>query len=124
VLDFMHLRNDPVLKERRCKLRQNQTDAEKMLWKHLRNKQFYGLKFFRQYSIGPYIIDFYCPQLELAIELDGSQHAENDIREYDAVRTDYLKEHRLKVIRFWNNDVLSNINGVLEKITPPSLPLP
>jgi len=120
----MHLRNDPVLKERRCKLRQNQTDAEKMLWKHLRNKQFYGLKFFRQYSIGPYIIDFYCPQLELAIELDGSQHAENDIREYDAVRTDYLKEHRLKVIRFWNNDVLSNINGVLEKITPPSLPLP
>ncbi len=121
-------RNALILKQRRRDLRRNQTDAEKTFWAHVRNKQFMGLKLFRQYSIGPYILDFYCPKKKLAIELDGGGHNENDQSEYDAVRTEYLKTREIDVMRFWNNDVLQNISGVLtsiaEKITPPSLPLP
>ena len=119
--------NNPNLKQRRRKLRHNQTDAEKAFWSHVRNKQFYGMKFFRQYSLGPYILDFYCPALRLAIELDGGQHNQDAAKEYDSARSEYLKEHRIGVLRFWNNDVLLNIQGVLEelgkRITPPNLPL-
>jgi very-short-patch-repair endonuclease len=121
------IRNDPQFKERRRELRRNQTEAEKLLWGYLRNKQFYGLKFFRQYSVGPYIIDFYCPKLRLAVELDGGQHSEEEVRGYDMVRSDYLRAQGIETIRFWNNDVMKNIEGVLlkiaEKITPPCLPL-
>jgi len=85
------LRNDPTLKQRRRELRRDQTDAEKALWTKVRNKQFFGMKFFRQYSIGSYILDFYCPTVKLAIELDGGQHNQNDNREYDSARSEYLK---------------------------------
>jgi len=118
------LRNDPVLKERRRELRLNQTEAEKTLWKHLRNRQIYGMKFFRQFSVGPYILDFYCPQLRLAIELDGGQHTEDAAREYDAARSAYLQAHGIDVMRFWNHDVLNKTESVmrkvLEKVTPPT----
>ena len=63
--------NKTGIKERRRELRKNQTDVERLLWKQIRNKNFFGLKFFRQYSVGAYIVDFYCPKLKLAIELDG-----------------------------------------------------
>ena len=122
------VRNTPLLKQRRRDLRHNQTEAEKVFWKHVRSKQFQGLKFFRQYSIGPYILDFYCPKINISIELDGGGHNEDDQREYDAVRTEYLEEQGIEVLRFWNHDVLQNINGILnrmaERITPPNLPLP
>ena len=62
------LRNDPTLKQQRRELRHNQTDAERTLWAKVRNKQFFGMRFFRQYSIGPYILDFYCPTVKLAVE--------------------------------------------------------
>ena len=121
-------RNDPLLKQRRRELRRNQTETEKTFWMHVRNKQFYGIKFFRQYSTGPYILDFYCPELKLAIELDGGQHTQDDNQEYDVARSTYLKAHGINVMRFWNHEVLKNINGVLasikERITPPGLPLP
>jgi len=84
------------------------------IWGYLRNKQFYGLKFFRQYSVGPYILDFYCPRLRLGVELDGGQHAEEEIREYDMARSEYLRAQEIEVIRFWNNEVMKN---------PPNLPL-
>ena len=120
------LRNDPALKQRRQELRRNQTEAEKTLWAHLRYKQFFGMRFFRQYSIGAYILDFYCPQLRLAIELDGGQHTEDNTREYDIARSDYLKGQGIEVIRFWNHEVLLDTGSVLiklsEKITPPNLP--
>lgn len=120
------LRNDPALKNRRRELRRNQTGAEKELWAHLRNKQFYEMKFFRQYSIGPYILDFYCPTIKLAVELDGGQHNQSENKEYDLVRSQYLKSHGIDVIRFWSNEVLLNMEGVLAalglKVTPPSLP--
>ena len=119
--------NKTILKERRRELRHNQTDAEKALWKHLRNKSFRGLKFFRQYSVSAYIIDFYCPEYKIAAELDGGQHAEKENKEYDRARTANLASLGIKIIRFWNNDVLRNIEGVLEEITgrltpPPSAP--
>ena len=104
-------------------IRKNQTDVERLLWKQIRNKNFFGLKFFRQYSVGAYIVDFYCPKLKLAIELDGGQHAEEGNKEYDKIRTDYLKSMGIKVMRFWNNDVIHNIEGVLEEIKK-NQPLP
>ena len=120
------LRNDPTLKQRRRDLRRNQTDAEKILWAHLRNRQLYGMKFFRQYSIGPYILDFYCPAFKLAIELDGGQHNHCENKEYDAVRSEYLKAQSINVIRFWNHEVLLNMEGIWDKlmlrVTPPHLP--
>src|SRR3990172_12092957 len=115
--------NKTGIKERRRELRKNQTDVERLLWKQIRNKNFFGLKFFRQYSVGAYIVDFYCPKLKLAIELDGGQHAEEGIKEYDKIRTDYLKLMGIKVMRFWNNDVIHNIEGVLEEINK-NQPLP
>jgi len=121
------LRNDPTLKKRRRELRRNQTEAEKMVWAHLRNKQFYGMKFFRQYSIGPYILDFYCPTVKLAIELDGGQHNQPENKGYDLARSEFLKAQSIDVIRFWNHEVLLNMEGLLSelasKITPLHPPL-
>jgi len=71
------------------------------------------MKFFRQYSLVPYILDFYCPEKKLAVELDGGQHNQPDGREYDAARTIYLNANGIEVMRFWNNEVLGNMDGVL-----------
>ena len=117
------LRNDPTLKQRRRELRRNQSDAERALWAKVRNKQFFGMKFYRQYSIGPYILDFYCPTVKLAVELDGGQHNQGDNMEYDAARSEYLKAQGIDVMRFWNNEVLLDIQGVLSKITLKVTPL-
>lgn len=120
------MRNDPQLKQRRRELRLNQTDAEKVFWARVRNRQFNGMRFFRQYSLGPYILDFYCTEVRLAVELDGGQHAWSDNREYDAFCSEYLKVHGIEVIRFWDNEALSDIQGVLNelflKVTSPNLP--
>jgi very-short-patch-repair endonuclease len=110
------LNNDPGLKHLRRELRKNQTDAEKALWTHVRNRKLQGLRFIRQYSVGHYILDFYCPELKTAIELDGGQHNETGGKAHDVIRTGYLKAQGIDVIRFWNNDVLKNIQGVLTKI--------
>ena len=109
-------RNDPALKHRRRELRCLQTDAEKFFWRHIRNRQCFGMKFFRQYSIGPYILDFYCPALHLVVELDGGQHNENEQRKYDNIRSEFLKAQGIEVIRFWNHYVLLDIDGVLRKV--------
>jgi len=124
------LYNNSTAKERRRILRRSQTDAERKMWQILRNRQVCNLKFFRQYSVGRFILDFYCPKCKLAIEVDGGQHAENMI--YDNNRTHKLEELSIFVLRFWNNEVLQNPEGVYEKIlstikeiciTPPNLPL-
>jgi very-short-patch-repair endonuclease len=91
-------------------LRRDMTDAELMLWSKLRSKQL-GVKFRKQVPVGRYIIDFYSYDCHLAIELDGSQHSDN--LEYDAIRTEYLESLNIKVLRFWNHEVLTNIEGVL-----------
>jgi very-short-patch-repair endonuclease len=109
------LRNDPDLKQRRRELRANQTDAEMAFWTRVRNKQFHGMRFLRQYSVGPFILDFYCPNMQLAIELDGGQHNEPDGKVYDATRSEYLESLGINVLRFWNTDVMQNIDGVLAR---------
>jgi very-short-patch-repair endonuclease len=89
------------------------TDAEKCLWRHLRNRQIAGCKFYRQFPIPPYFPDFVCRDRHLIVELDGGQHADN---QNDLRRTEFLELKGYKVIRFWNNDVLNNTEGVLLSI--------
>ena len=96
-------------------LRRNQTKEERKLWSRLRNRQMDGWKFRRQVPFGSYILDFYCVDAHLVVELDGSQHADERMQQ-DRNRTAYLEEKGLKVLRFWNKDVIENIEGVLEKI--------
>lgn len=95
-------------------LRQNQTDVEYLLWQELRNRQVLNCKFRRQFPIAPFIVDFCCLELKLIIELDGSQHVEQAA--YDEERSFYLAQRGFKVIRFWNNEVIENSEGVLERI--------
>ena len=92
-------------------LRQNQTKAEIRLWRHLRNRGLAGHKFRRQYAIGPYIADFVCLERYLIIEADGGQHAEREVE--DVRRTRFLESQGFKVLRYWNNDVLSHTESVL-----------
>ena len=100
----------------RRELRQNQTETEKIMWEKLRDRRFLNLKFRRQYGIGNYIADFYCPSLKLVIELDGSQHFTEEGLEYDKIREDFMKSLGIKTLRFNNNDVWNNIEGILEEI--------
>ena len=102
-----------IFYERRKELRNNATPEENMLWQYLRRNGL-GYKFQRQHSIGPYIADFFCASRRLIIEIDGSQHLENE--EYDTERTNYLTTLDYKVLRFWNNEIKINLEGVLMKI--------
>lgn len=106
--------NDQLQKFRRRELRKNQTEAEKILWQKIRGRQINNLKFHRQYSAGPYILDFFCPKIRLNIELDGEQH--KDSIDYDEERKLFLKDKDIHMIRFWNDEVLNDIKNVLEKI--------
>lgn len=95
-------------------LRRNATEVERKLWSRLRNSQLDGHKFRRQHPIGPYIVDFFCEQVRVIIELDSGQHAVALDR--DANRTAYLRNCGHRVIRFWNNEVFENIDAVLDSI--------
>jgi len=90
------------------------TDAEQLLWRHLRSRSMSGLKFRRQHYIGSFIADFACVEKKLIIEVDGGQHAENTAQ--DADRTAYLNSQGWTVMRFWNNEVLQTTEAVLEAI--------
>ncbi len=95
-------------------LRRNLTDAERALWRHLRQRQVAGLKFRRQHPIGRYILDFVCLEARVVIELDGGQHA--DRHGADQERTAWLEARGYRVLRFWNTEVLENPEGVMEVI--------
>jgi very-short-patch-repair endonuclease len=97
-------------------LRRNQTDAEKKLWMMLRNRQLFGAKFRRQFSIGRYILDFYSPEHRLGIEADGGQHYEDKGKQEDKLRTEYLAKRGTEIIRFSDREILANIEGVCELI--------
>ncbi len=114
----MHKKSTPIAK----KLRNNQTAAEMHLWLHLRGRQLDGHKFRRQQPLGNYIVDFACLNQKLIIELDGGQHAEQ--LQQDQLRTEWLESQGFKVLRFWNNDVFENIEGVLESILRELSPSP
>ena len=101
--------------ERRKELRNNCTPQETLLWSKLKNSQI-GFKWRRQHSIGGYIADFYCPSKRLVIEIDGSQHFTKDSQEYDEIRTEFFKRLDIKVLRFTNAEINTNIDGVVQKI--------
>jgi len=112
------------LLKRARELRRNATDAEEILWRALRNRRLAGLKFRRQHPYHGYILDFYCHEHRLAIELDGGGHADPAQRAHDEHRSRVLAQEGIRVLRYWNNDVLQNLEGVLEDILahiqPPS----
>jgi len=97
-------------------LRRDQTDAEKRLWYHLRARRLGGHKFRRQHPVGPYIADFYCEAARLVVEVDGGGHNEPGQRVYDQRRTEVLAGFGIRVVRFWNNEVLVQTEAVLEAI--------
>ncbi len=103
-------RSNPKIKHQAIQLRKESTPAERKLWSRIRDDQL-GVTFRRQHAVGNYIPDFCSPKAKLIIELDGSQHLDQE--EYDEERTQYLKLLGYKVIRFWNNDVMNNIEGVI-----------
>ncbi len=105
---------NPLTQQRATRLRRQPTDAEQYLWQHLRRKQIAGARFRRQVPIGPYIADFVCITTKLVVELDGGQHQAR--RSYDIDRDTYLQQQGFRVLRFWNNEVFSNTDGVLTAI--------
>ena len=107
-------RSTPKMMRRAGELRAEPTPAEIKLWAHLRTLREDGIRFRRQHAVGPYIADFCSPRRKIIIELDGSQHLDQE--EYDAERTSFLESKRYRVIRFWNGDVMADIEGVLRAI--------
>ena len=109
-----------AMKPRHClqnhaiELRNNATDVENILWRHLRNSQLLGVKFRRQQPIETYIVDFVSIEKKIIIELDGGQHSENE--QYDIHRDNCLRTNEFTILRFWNNDVIENVEGVLQVI--------
>ena len=113
---IMPVHNIKSLKSTRKALRDSLTPAEAILWKNLQRSQLEGMKFRRQHSIGKYVVDFYCPECKLAIELDGEGHFNSFKAEYDARRTAYLNRHNVQVLRIENRAVFDNLQAVLEII--------
>ena len=97
-------------------LRYQLTECERLLWRQLRNRGLAGFKFRRQHPCPPYVLDFYCAELRLVVELDGGQHFDEAGRAKDRLRTAYLQHHGLEVLRFSNLDVIRNLEGVLTEI--------
>ena len=103
-------------------LRKSSTPAERLLWSCLRNQQLYGYKFRRQHPVGNRILDFFCAEAQLAIELDGSGHAFVSRQRTDAARSAELQESGIRVIRFWNTEVLTNVGSVVDEVIFISIP--
>ena len=95
------------------KLRRQSTDAERLLWKHLRSRQLKGYKFRRQHAMDPYVVDFICLEAMLIVEVDGSQHLELS---NDEERTVHLESLGYRIVRYWNNEILKDIDAVLDHI--------
>ena len=114
--DNLHKSADGKLYEYARDLRKNETSAEELLWRNLRNRKLDGLKFRRQHPLDKFIPDFYCHEKKLAIEVDGSVHDSRDAKESDEGRTYELKELGITVLRFRNEEVLKDMSLVLKKI--------
>jgi very-short-patch-repair endonuclease len=110
------IRGQPDYLDIKRRLRSNMTGPEAQLWSRLRARQLQGLKFRRQHGIGPYIVDFYCPEQSLVIEVDGDSHADADQVVKDRQREQYLQSLGLRIIRYINDDILKNLDGVLENL--------
>lgn len=103
-------------KVKRQALRNNATPAEKKLWFYLRKSQLHNYKFRRQHGIGPFIVDFYCPEAKLAVELDGGVHFTDEAYAYDMERDKFLRENEIETLRFKNEEVFKDIESVLQTI--------
>jgi len=102
--------------ERARQLRRDETWAEKLMWRWLRDRRFSGYKFRRQHPVGDYILDFFCEEAELSIELDGSQHGFPDHREHDLTREKFLQSKGIKTLRFWNSHLRRNAQNIRDTI--------
>jgi very-short-patch-repair endonuclease len=112
---YRYMSYEPALpRDTARRLRANATEAEQKLWSKLRKRQLHGFQFRRQYSIGPFFIDFVCLEAKLLIEVDGSQHADQE--EQDERRSAFLRTNGYRVLRFWNFEVTSDVDSVVEKI--------
>jgi very-short-patch-repair endonuclease len=103
-------------KEKRQQLRRNMTKAEFLLWQKLKRKQLEGVKFRSQYGVGQFVVDFYCTELKLAIEIDGDSHFQDGAQEYDWERQAVIESVGIRFLRFTNDEVYGNLEGVLERI--------
>ena len=108
--------NRKTEKKRRQYLRKNMPEAEVILWSKLRRKQLCNIKFRRQYSVGPYVLDFYAPQIKLAIELDGDSHFTTEAKNHDRERDEYIEGFGIKILRILNPEIYENLDNVLEYI--------
>lgn len=108
-------RSPAAVKARARELRHTPTPAEQLLWQHLRNRRL-GVKFRRQVPIGPFIVDFFCHEASLVVELDGEAHAERDRAALDADRSAWLAENGYRVLRFWNREVMDETEAVIAGI--------
>lgn len=108
--------NNKAVKGRRRQLRDHQTEAEKILWFNLKDRKVDNYKFYRQYSVGMYILDFYCPKLRLCIEVDGKYHSKNEIKSKDVYRTNTLNSFNISVLRFSNDQIAYSTQNVVQKI--------
>ena len=111
-----HIHNRPSEEHLRQQLRSNMPTAEVLLWSKLRGRQLLGHKFRRQYSVGPYVVDFYCPALRLAIELDGDSHFAEGAAKKDEVRRRFIESFGIRIVRFLNTDVYENMDGLLDTL--------
>lgn len=108
-----HWRASKQMQLRARELRRAMTPAEKKLWQHIRDNQL-GVQFRKQHAVGPYIVDFFCAKAKLVVEIDGDSHGDPEQEKYDAERTQWLNEQKhYRVVRFWNNEILRNVEGVL-----------
>ena len=107
---------NPKFKIRARKLRKNMTKAEKKLWSHIRKKQIKGIQFLRQRPIGNYVVDFYASEADFIVEVDGGQHYQDEEKEYNQRRDDYLQGLGLRICRYTNYEVLENVESVVEEI--------
>jgi very-short-patch-repair endonuclease len=108
--------NKKEMKERRQLLRRNMPKSETILWSKIRMKQIGGCRFRRQYSVGAYVLDFYCPDLRLAIEIDGESHDKPTAKEYDQEREEQIKQLGITIIRFTNSQIETKLEDVVQYI--------
>ena len=104
-------------------MRRNMPPAEVILWSKMKGRQLSGFRFRRQHPVGSYFLDFYCPEIKLCIELDGDQHGQEQALIRDRDRTSFLEDKNITVLRFWNNEIYDNVDGVLEAILEQALSL-
>ncbi|OGY36685.1 MAG: hypothetical protein A3E36_03870 [Candidatus Andersenbacteria bacterium RIFCSPHIGHO2_12_FULL_45_11b] len=112
-----HLFNQKSHTKLRKDLRNQISQPEVVLWQRLRRKQLGGYRFRRQFGIGRYVVDFYCPKLRLVIEIDGDSHYTDEAQAYDAERTEYLNNCGIQVLRYTNTEIMKNVDGVVERIS-------